>query len=195
MTIAESTEPKNRRWTYDEYYQMADMGFFRGQRVELIDGEIVEMAPQGNFHSVAVGLCEECLRGVFIANFWVRAQLPMRFSERYSEPEPDISVVVGKPRDYLSGHPESALLIVEISETTLAYDRGRKASLYAASGIEDYWIVNLKQRQLEVRRKPVLDPSQPFGWHYGPEMVLRADESVSPLALPAVVIRVGDLLP
>src|SRR3982751_4146374 len=105
MTLA---EPPPRRWSFEEYHQMGEMGFFQGQRVELIAGEIVEMAPQGNFHSVAVGLCQRSMLALFGSTYWVREQLPMRFTAQHSEPEPDVSVVPGEPRDYLHGHPDKA---------------------------------------------------------------------------------------
>jgi Uma2 family endonuclease len=82
-----------------------------------------------------------------------------------------------------------------VSETTLAYDRGRKASLYAASGIADYWIVNLVQRQLEIYRNPIADASQPFGFRYDQRTILNPNDHASPLAAPPARILVADLLP
>jgi Uma2 family endonuclease len=86
-------------------------------------------------------------------------------------------------------------LIVEVSETTLRYDRYRKASLYARVGIQDYWIVNLVHQQLEVRRRPVPDNSQRYGFAYGDRTILKPNEHVSPLAMPQAKILVADLLP
>jgi len=111
-----------------------------------------------------------------------------------SDAEPDISVVPGTPRDYTE-HPTGALLVVEVSETTLAYDRGRKGSLYAAAGIQDYWIVNLVDRQLEVYRDPVPDPNESSGFRYNTRTVFLSGQSASPLAAPAASIAVADLLP
>ena len=105
-----------------------------------------------------------------------------------------MSVVPGGPRDYAE-HPTSALSLVEVSETTLAYDRGRKGSLYAAAGIADYWIVNLVDRQLEVYRDPVADPNEPSGFRYNTRIDFVSGQSATPLALPGMTIAVADLLP
>src|SRR3954468_9558284 len=131
-------EPTTRKWNRDEYYQMADLGLFQDQRVELIEGEIVEMAPQKDNHAGSVSLVHRALSHAFGDGFWVRMQMPLTLNDQ-SEPEPDVSVVPGGERDYMrgAGHPRGALLVVEVSDTTLSYDRERKASLYAAAGIED----------------------------------------------------------
>jgi Uma2 family endonuclease len=192
MTLA---DPKTRRWTRDEYYQMADLGFFQDQRVELIEGEIIQMAPQKEVHAIAIGLGQRALESTFGIGYWVRVQLPL-FLTDISEPGPDLAVVQGSPRDYLGGdHPRTALLIVEVSEANLRFDRGRKASLYAAAGIKDYWIVNLIELQLEVLRDLVADPTSPFGFTYKTRRVLKSGESISPLAHPHAVIKVSDVLP
>jgi Uma2 family endonuclease len=102
--------------------------------------------------------------------------------------------VVGRREDY-SDHPTTAVLIVELSESTLAYDRSRKASLYARAGIADYWIVNLVNNQLEVRRDPRPDPSQPYGHGYANVAILVPPAVVNPLAAPQVSLAVADLLP
>src|SRR5262249_46272485 len=92
-------------------------------------------------------------------------------------------------------NPTSALLLVEVSDTTLAYDRSTKASLYARAGIADYWTVNLVDRQVEVRRNPVPDPSQPYGFRYADEIILSPAHFVSPLAARQAQIPGADLLP
>jgi Uma2 family endonuclease len=187
--------PTVRRWTRDEYYRMADLGFFQDQRVELIDGEIIEMAPQKDAHAVAVSLTRDALAEAFGDGYWVRMQLPLRLAEG-SDPEPDASVVHGKARDYLGkGHPTGALLVVEVSDTTLAYDRGPKASLYASAGITDYWIVNLINAQVEVHREPVEDADQPHGFRYRKVTALKAGASIRPLAKPAAEVAAADILP
>lgn len=195
MITTVTAEPRNRRWSYQEYYRMAEIGFFREQRVELINGEIVEMAPQGNFHAMVIGLCREVLGQVFSRGFWIRERLPLRFGAADSEPEPDLSVVDGNPRDYSKGHPSSAVLIIEVCETTLEYDRGLKGNLYAASGIEDYWVVNLKERCVEQFRKPVADTGEPFGWKYADRQIFQPGDSVGLLAAPGALIPVADMLP
>ncbi len=106
-----------------------------------------------------------------------------------------MAVVAGKPRDYLTSHPTTAALVVEVADTTLAFDRRQKGSLYARAGILDYWIVNLVNRVLEVYRLPAADASAPLGYSYRERIRLTAGEAVSPLAFPAATIAVADLLP
>ena len=104
--------------------------------------------------------------------------------------------MAGNPRDYLgTGHPKTALLVIEVSDTTLPFDRNRKASLYAAAGIADYWIINLMDRQLEVLRQPIADASAPHGLTYGQTQILKSGEAIAPLAAPTSQIAVTDLLP
>lgn len=192
MSVA---RPTKRRWTLAEYYRMAELGLFHGQRVELIGGEIIEMPPQRNEHAIATGLVEDALAAAFGPGVWIRIQMPLHL-QGLSAPEPDLAVVPGRPRDYVAtGHPTTALLVVEVSDTTLPFDRRFKASLYAAGGIEDYWIVNLVARRLEVRRRPMPDARQKYGFGYADRMVLDDDEILTPLAAPGARIAVAELLP
>lgn len=176
-----------------EYYAMDRKGDFAERRVELIDGEIIEKPMQGPEHALSVELVRDALAHHFGNGCWVRVQMPLEFGT-LSAPEPDVSVVDGTPRSYRS-HPRTALLVVEVSDSTLGSDRTRKASLYAASGIEDYWIVNLEDRQLEIYRDPVPDTGSDFGFSYATKIILTATEFASPLAMPLGRIAVRDLLP
>src|SRR5437763_345690 len=142
-----STEPRTFRWTREEFYRLADSGCFNNRRVELIEGEIIEMPVQKHPHVVSLTRTAKILDSLFGNKFWIRTQLPLNLGP-LSDAEPDVAVVAGTVDDY-TDHPTSALLLVEVSETTLAFDRGRKGSLYAAAGVQDYWIVNLVERQLE----------------------------------------------
>lgn len=193
MSSPQLAEPRNRRWSRAEYHQMLDLGWFIDQRVELIGGEIVEMPSQKFPHYVAIDKGSRCLEKTLGSGFWVRTQAPLRLPLD-SEPNPDISVCAGKREDY-ADHPTTALLVIEVSDTTLRYDRGAKASLDARAGIADYWIVNLVDRQLEVRRQPLPDGSQAFGFGYTQETILAPADSVTPLAAPQARIAVADLLP
>jgi Uma2 family endonuclease len=187
------TEPRTFRWTRDEFYKLADLGCFDNRRVELIEGEIIEMPVPKHPHVLSVSLTEAALRTLFGSGFWVRTQSPLNLGAM-SDAEPDVAVVAGNMRDY-TDHPTSALLVVEVSETTLAYDRGRKGSLYAATGIEDYWVVNLVNQQLEVYRDPVPDPNEPSGYRFNTRTDFTPGQSVAPLAAPANAVAVVDLLP
>ena len=132
---------------------MNELGWFTDQRVELLGGEIVEMPSPGNPPCVSTDNMAELLRDVFPKDyFWVRMQMPLDLGLD-SEPQPGVAVVKGAKATFIA-HPTTALLVVEISDTTLGIDRGRKMSLYARGGIEDYWIVNLVDRCLEVHRRP-----------------------------------------
>jgi Uma2 family endonuclease len=174
---------------------MIDAGIFApGERVELIDGEIIEMSPQKSPHSTAISLTAESLRVAFGAGHHVRVQMPLAL-DPHSEPEPDVAVVLGSPRDYRDAHPASALLVVEVTDSTLAYDRDQKGSLYARAGIVDYWVLNLADRGLEVYRDPGLSPEARYGWSYHTIHHYSVDTNVSPLAAPQVRIAVADLLP
>jgi Uma2 family endonuclease len=189
------TQPHEPRMTREEYIRLSDQGYFQDRRVELIDGEIVEMSAQKNPHTVGVGLVQTALQQAFGANFWARNQATLDLSP-VSLPDPDVAVVAGGIRTYTTmAIPTSALLVVEVSETTLAFDQTRKASLYAAAGIQDYWILNLIDDQLEVYRNPQADPSQAFGFAYASVVVLGPADHVTPLALPGARIPVVDLLP
>ena len=160
---------------------------------ELIEGEIMVLSPQGPSHSYFTDQVAELLRNSGWTGVWVRIQFPINFGP-YSDPEPDVSVVMGSRADYREAHPSSALLIVEVSDTTLIYDRGRKASLYAMRGVADYWIVNVNDDQLEIHRDPGADRAQPFGYGYASLTVHHRGDVVTPQAAPHLSFSVADLL-
>jgi len=112
-----------------------------------------------------------------------------------SEPEPDVAVVPGEPDDYSRAHPSRPVLTLEVAESSLAADRGRKGSLYARAGLADYWVLNLIERVVEVYRNPVADATAPFGWRYARLEVFDASARVMPLTMPGSSVRVADLLP
>ena len=167
---------------------MVETGILQpGDRVELIRGEILTMSPQKSAHATAVQLAGDALRGVFADGFVVRSQLPLALGTD-SAPEPDVAVVAGTARDYRDAHPTTALLIVEVADTSLDFDRGAKRFLYAEAGIGEYWIVDLVHRQVDVLRRPE-------GSDYREQQVVRAEESVSPLARPQASLLATALLP
>ncbi len=117
---------------------MINRGIFRpDDRLELLDGQLVVKESQDSDHFTAILLVADALRAAFGPGWLVRPQGPVALDER-SEPEPDVSVVRGSPREYLQGHPVQSVLIVEVSKTRLKFDRARKATLYARNGVEDY---------------------------------------------------------
>jgi Uma2 family endonuclease len=175
-------------WTREEYDRMIEAGVFApDERLELVEGEILQMVPQGSFHATAVRLVEDALRRAFGAGFEVRTQLPLAL-DPYSEPEPDIAVVPGYARDYRDAHPSTALLIVEVSDSTLDFDLRRKSSLYARAGIPDFWIVNLIDRAIDLFRDS-------DGNSYRSHSQAGIEESIAALSAPNCKIPVSDLLP
>lgn len=183
-----------RKLTAAEFFRLAEAGVFRDRRVELIGGEVVEMAAQGTRHTAAIHLVQRRLETAFGPGYWVRAQGTLDLSP-HSMPDPDIAVVPGDPARPGTGIPTTALLIVEVSDTTLSHDRNRKASLYAAAGIADYWILNLTADTLEVRRDPQPDATQPFGHGYATLTTHGPADAVAPLAGAGAAVRVADVLP
>ncbi len=187
-------EPQVYQWTRSEYYKIAELGLFSGKPVELIEGQIIAMSPMGTRPRTSMRLTEKALRGIFHQGYFASTQCPLDLSE-ISEPEPDVTVIVGDVRDYTDTHPTTAVLVVEIAETSLAYDRTTKASLYATAGILEYWIVNLSGRQLEVHHHPTEDVAQSYGFGYAEVTIHTVGDSVRPLAAPQTAIAVADLLP
>ena len=187
-------DPRPWRWNLREYYRLHDLCLFIDQRVSLINGVVYQESPMNPPHETGVSKGTKTLEAVFQPAAYVRVQLPIMLGQA-SDPHPDLAVVVGTYMTYATQHPTTALLVVEISDTTLAFDQGEKASLYAAGGIADYWIVDLNNRRVEVRRNPIADPSQAYGWTYADVKVLTPGDTISPLALPTATIAVADLLP
>jgi Uma2 family endonuclease len=186
---------QTHRWKRVEYERLIETGFFHsGDLVELVGGQLIVAEPQGSAHFAAIRAVEEALRAAFGPGWEVRGQGPLALDEE-SEPEPDVAVVPGSFRDYAAAHPSRPVLVVEVSESSLALDREHKGSLYARASLADYWIVNLVDQVLEVYREPVPDPAAPFGWRYRSVEILGREASVAPLALPGGHIRVIDLIP
>jgi Uma2 family endonuclease len=186
--------PNRRLWTREDYYRAAELGFFRpDERLELIGGEVIEKAsPQKSRHTKAIRAVEHALEEIYGQGFDVRYQLPLALDDN-SEPEPDVAVVEGSWDDF-DEHPTTALLVVEISDTTLRTDRGLKASLYAQAGIPEYWIVNLEEGVLEVYREPRPDVPQPFDHSYASVTRLTKEDTVTPVTASRS-IPVASLLP
>lgn len=186
-------EPTPRRWTREEYHRLDELGLFEGQKVELIDGEIVQLSPQKYPHAFSVDEVQDLLIELFGKEYWVRSQLPLGHGES-SEPEPDASVVKGDKRDF-SDHPTDAVLVVEVSMSTLQYDKTIKASQYAKYGVPDYWVIDLVNRQLIVHRQPIADEAAPMGHRYESIETIAHDGEVSPLEVPEAKLSVAAMLP
>jgi Uma2 family endonuclease len=184
--------PARRRFTVDEYYRMGEAGILReDERVELINGEIVCMAPIGSPHAYCVDLFTQRLVLGLAGRALVRVQNPLHLSSG-AEPQPDLALLRLPAARYATAHPrpEDAFLVVEVSDTTLAYDRGAKLPLYAQAGIPEVWIADLEGSAVLVCR----EPDQAAGVYRRMETVTRGG-TVSPAAFPDLVLQVGEFLP
>ena len=188
-------EVRTRRWTRKEYDRLIELGILdEDEPIELVDGQMVVREPKHAPHAVTTELVSDALRRAFGRGWHVRGQAPIALDDD-SEPEPDVTVVRGRPRDYLNEHPSRPALIVEVAKSSLGFDRRRKGGLYARAGIAEYWIVNLVAGTLEVYRRPGRSPSARYGWKYRSVRVLKRGARVSPLAAPTARVAVADLLP
>ncbi|MEY2879028.1 MAG: hypothetical protein RLZZ15_1408 [Verrucomicrobiota bacterium] len=184
-----AAEPATRfLWDVERYEEAVARGVFTTEDpIELIDGEIITYPrPQSSEHATARQLTAAALTVAFPETCFVRPHFPLRLGAA-SVPEPDLAVVRGSPRDYRAGHPRTAELVVEISDSTLAIDRGRKLRLYAREGIAEYWIVNLADDCVEVYRQPADETFSVASVHRRGESI-----AIGPQARPVAVV---DLLP
>jgi Uma2 family endonuclease len=179
------TGPRPFRWTCDEFHRFGDLGLFEGRHAMLIDGVLLEQGPMNPPHANTLGLVERAVLAAFGMSWWLRHQSPLVLGLD-TDPEPDLAVVPGGPRDY-SGHPTTAALVIEVADSSLDYDTNDKRLLYAAAGIPEYWVVDINGRRLLVYRDPQ-------GGDYATRLVLGPTDTVSPLAVPAATVRVTDVL-
>jgi Uma2 family endonuclease len=148
--------PPVRRFTVDQYHRMIETGILaENDRVELLDGWILEKSPVGPPHATCVSLIVDALQQKLPSGWLIRAQSPITLAA--GEPEPDVTVVQGSIRDYRDRHPSGPDigLLVEVADSSLQFDRLQKRPQYAAAGIPEYWIVNLVDRCLEVYSEPI----------------------------------------
>jgi Uma2 family endonuclease len=188
-----SGPPRNLLWTVDQFHALGDLGCFEGRRAWLIDGVIIEEGPMNPPHAIAATKTEDLIRDLFRVGHHVRVAKPLVVG-RATDPEPDVAVVTGKPGDYTS-HPATAVLVIEVADSSLNQDTTTKAELYANAGIADYWVLDVDNRQLHVFRDPVPLPAGLGATAYRTHLVLGPADSVAPLAAPASALRVADLLP
>ena len=184
-----ATKVLRRRFTLEEYHRMGEAGILgEDDRVELIEGEILEMSAIGPRHAA----CVDRLTRLFFRGLGdeviVRVQNPVN-PRPDSEPQPDITLLRSRADFYSQRHPgpDAILLIVEVAEASLDYDRGIKHRLYARSGIQELWIVDLEAETVEVCREPVTD-------RYRDIRIGQRGETVSPGSFPDLTLRVDDIL-
>ena len=191
VTVTKPGSIQPRLFNVDEYYQMASTGILHPtERVELVDGHIVNMPPQGPLHAATVSrVVRYLLSRLTPEAASIRTEQPISINE-LGEPIPDITVVRPdlEDNDYAAHHPqpEDILLLIEVADSSLEYDRNTKDKLYSRAGILEYWIIDLKARQL--RRYTGCTESS-----YREEAVLVEGEVVSPIAFPALTISISEL--
>ena len=179
-----------RKFTVDEYYRMGEAGILKAdERVELIEGEIIVMAPIGPEHSGSVDISNEIFLLLARGRFNVRIQNPLHLDDG-SEPQPDVALVRPRADRYTRSHPTAAdvLLVIEVADSSLEYDRNIKAHLYGRNNIPETWVKNLPEDCIERFTEP-----GPEG--YGQHTVHRRGETITPVSLPDLELAVEDLLP
>jgi len=167
-----------------EFEHMVNQGLFRDERIELLRGQLVEMSPQHPPHAGTIQRLNTLLAPPLAGRAEVRIQLPLAVSDD-SLPEPDVAVV--SPGDYRRAHPTTALLVIEVAETSLNKDRAVKAALYAAAGVPEYWIVDLPGASVDVYVAPVQG-------RYTRRTAARSGDVLRPVALGDLDVRVADFL-
>jgi Uma2 family endonuclease len=179
-----------KRWTVQDYHRMGDLGLLNpGERTELLAGQITLMAPKGPPHVTSLHLLANALRAQLGETALVRSQDPIQLDD-FSEPEPDLAVVKGTVLDYAKQHPRSdqVYLVVEVADSTLKQDCEVKDKLYAQAGIADYWVLDLRNRQLHIFREPI-------SMGYTRHLILTEPHQVSPLAFPELILLLSAILP
>lgn len=178
-----------KRWTVEDYHRMIAAGILTAEdRVELLEGQIVEMVPQDPPHASNTSSFANDLVLLFSRKAWIRTQLPITLSPN-SEPEPDIAIVRIDANRYRDRHPapQDVFLLIEIADSTFQRDRNRKAKIYAEAGIPEYWIVDINQQQVIVL-------SNPQTGIYQREQLFAADAQIAPIAFPDVSIDLQTML-
>ena len=178
-----------RRFTVEEYHRLAEFGVLHeDDRVELLNGQIIEMMPIGPFHGGSVNWLGKIFHGLDRDRWITSTQNPVRLGP-HDEPQPDLLLLRPRPDFYRAQHPTPAdvFLLVEVSDSTLLIDRAEKLPVYARSGIPEVWIVNLPERFVEIYREPT-------GGGYADAQKVRAGEPLAPAAFPDAAIDTAALL-
>ncbi|NJR76924.1 MAG: Uma2 family endonuclease [Scytonema sp. CRU_2_7] len=175
------------KWTLDDYHRMIEVGLLSGRQVELLNGEIVEMSPEGPEHAQLSTDAADYLRSLLGEKALVRDAKPITIPEISSEPEPDLAIVQPLRALYRTRHPYPEIfLVIEYSNTSLSKDLDAKRKTYAYAGIKEYWVVDLKNRLVKVLRHPIDE-------NYSDEVTLSEGE-ISPLAFSEIKVLVQRLL-
>jgi Uma2 family endonuclease len=182
------------RWTLRDYRKLGSLDLFQDVKVMLIKGEIFTMPAPKPPHDEGLSLTQEFLRGAFSIGHFVRNQQALDVG-RDSDPLPDLAVVAGSIRDLHGRMPSTAVMVVEIADTSLFLDTTTKAELYATAGVPEYWVLDVANRQLHVFRDPVPLPEGLGATAYRTHTAHDEAATVAPRAAPSATVRVADLLP
>ena len=185
-------EPSSlKRWTVEDYHRMSELGILNpDERTELIAGQIILMAAKGIPHVTAIRLLATALDELLAdQSAFVSTQDPIQL-DNYSEPEPDLAIIKGTILDYADHHPrpDEIYLVVEVADSTLKQDCEIKDKVYAQARIDDYWVLDLKNRQLHIFRNPTATG-------YTSHLILKEPNQVSPLAFPDLIFSLTSILP
>ncbi|MGD1951418.1 MAG: Uma2 family endonuclease [Leptolyngbyaceae cyanobacterium] len=181
---------QTRRFTVNEYVRMSELGILApDERTELINGEIITMIAKGFAHAAATTRTKTLLELALHRRVIIRVQDPIQLSE-HSEPEPDIVIAKSDLLAYGTHHPrpDEVLLTIEVADSSLKYDLETKAPLYAAAGIQEYWVLDVVERKLYTFR-------QLENGHYQAQGILAETLEISPLAFEDLTIQIADMLP
>ena len=176
------------KWTLDKYQQLVETGLLDHELVELINGEIVEMPPEGPEHAYRNTSAADRFRTLLGDRAHIRDAKPITLPEQTSEPQPDIAIVAPLGNIYAQRHPypEDIFLLIEYAKTTVTKDTETKRKLYASVEVQEYWVVNLKSNQLIVYRDP-------YDGDYRSVQTLTIG-TISPIAFPDLTLSVGEFL-
>ena len=190
VAASPASYPKTRKFTVAEYYRMGEVGILKpDERVELIEGEIIVKWPISPAHAGSVIISTRAFILLSQGRFMVNAQNPIHLDDA-SEPEPDVALLRPREDFYTRSHPTPAdvLLVIEIADSSLEYDRQTKAHLYGRSGIPETWVKNLPEDRIERFTEPGPDG-------YAQHTIHRRGDTLSPTSLPDLELAVSDLLP
>ena len=195
-SLVSPTGPTPYRWTIKGYRELGKTGLFHDMKTMLIHGEVYAMVMPNPPHDTALNLAHEFLRGICPAGHHVRNQQGLDIGID-NDPGPDLAIVPGSIRDYATRTPTGnlAVLVVEVSDTTLFIDTTTKAELYATAGVPDHWVIDVENHRLLVFRDPVPLPAGLSATTYRTQLIFGPTDTIAPLTAPTATVRVADLLP
>jgi Uma2 family endonuclease len=195
MLLSSSVAAQPKRFTVNEYHRLAELGFLHeDDHIELIRGELIQMAAKGTAHETCITLLIAALFKLMDGRATLRCQSPIQLSFD-GEPEPDFAIVRNRVDHYASGHPtpEDILFVIEVADSSLSYDRDVKLPLYAEAKIQDYWLFNLFDGYLEVYSEPYQIAAGRFG--YLNRRIVTIDGAIALPPFPEEILQLATVFP